>query len=155
MISFKGLISIFLLFITLSSAALQLVQIGDIPNRYKFYDDPKIKSATTNAIAKLTYANIFVNKQQTIVDCTSGTGSYKVRIDMQGTFYDDKDKTTYHNLQAQVCGVSGSSTTAHLNVAETMMTSIKTEQDGVARAARNGLVTSTNQGKSYKLMGKL
>eukprot|EP01132_Coremiostelium_polycephalum_P008336 gene8336-10240_t len=149
----KLLVSMFLILFLgeLISADIVLTASGPIPNRYSPISD-KIKKSTQMAIAELEYSKIFYNTAQTIVPCTPDKKG--VRIDMQGTFTDE-DGIKFHNLQAQVCGVSSKSTTSHANVAETTMSSNQDHQKGIVRAVRNAMVQSLDTGNSFEVTGSL
>eukprot|EP01132_Coremiostelium_polycephalum_P007376 gene7376-9060_t len=137
------------IFVESISAALTLTSLGPIPNRYPATD--KTKKATQAAIAGLKYEKIYSPTARTIVECTPDARG--VRIDMQGTF--NSGGVKYYNLQAQVCGVSGSSTVAHVNVADTTASRNPAHQKGVERKVRDALNKSFNDKLSYRMNGSL
>ncbi|KAM9973508.1 hypothetical protein ACTFIW_010602 [Dictyostelium discoideum] len=116
---------------------------GDIPNKFKQSLTDKNKKDVSEANSQIDYASIFKLKQGTIGN--HGT----IRIDMQGVFTQNGQK--WHNLQAQVNGISGSSTVAHVNVCENVMSSKTNEQKEVQRKVRNAMLQSLSSGKTFNV----
>ncbi|EGC37927.1 hypothetical protein DICPUDRAFT_91531 [Dictyostelium purpureum] len=140
---------IFFLLIVISlisiTYGLSVEKEGDIPNRATNLSSRQKKDAS-EAIAQLEYSKIFYNSAGTIANHGS------IRIDMQGIF--THFGTRYHNIQAQINGIKGSSTVAHVSVSEESMSTKTSEQKHVVRKVRNALLESLKSGKSYRVKGK-
>ncbi|KAN0032673.1 hypothetical protein ACTFIV_006584 [Dictyostelium citrinum] len=124
-------------------ASVVISQGGDIPNKFKQPLSARNKKDASEANSQIDYASIFKIKQSTIA--SYGT----IRIDMQGVFTQGGLK--WHNLQAQINGISGSSTVAHVNVCENVMSSRTNDQKEVQRKVRNAILQSLNSGKTYNV----
>ena len=127
---------------------IQITQNENIPNI--FPGSPEIfnkdkKESVYNVIGMLEYNQIFQNRSGTLQK------NKDMRIDMQGTFV--KLDQTFHNLQVQVNGVNGSSTVAHANVSESIMTDNEDNQKGVLRKVQSALNQSFDDGYSYTVTG--
>ncbi|KAK5582031.1 hypothetical protein RB653_003613 [Dictyostelium firmibasis] len=141
------IVAIFLLSIVSNTYGSVVVsQGGEIPNKFKQSLTERNKKDLSEANAQIDYADIFKLKQGTI-------GNYgSIRIDMQGTFTQGGEK--WHNLQAQINGISGSSTVAHVNVCENVMSTKTNEQKEVQRKVRNAMLQSLSSGKTYNVYNK-
>ncbi|KAM9987067.1 hypothetical protein ACTFIY_011471 [Dictyostelium cf. discoideum] len=134
------LLIIVLLSISYSLAVVVSLQGGDIPNGVN--SNKKNKKDLASAADQLQYANIFRNGAGTIAN----EGS--VRIDMQGVFKQNGEK--WHNLQAQLNGVKGKSTIAHVQVAENAMN--VAEQTQVTNIVITAMMSSYTSGKTYSVL---
>ncbi|KAM9961036.1 hypothetical protein ACTFIW_010210 [Dictyostelium discoideum] len=136
------LLIIVLLSISYSLAVIVSQQGGDIPNGVN--SNNKNKKDLASAADQLQYANIFRNGAGTIAN----EGS--VRIDMQGVFTQNGQR--WHNLQAQLNGVKGKSTIAHVQVAENAMTSNVAGQTQVTNTVITAMMSSYTSGKTYSVL---
>ncbi|KAM9962100.1 hypothetical protein ACTFIR_004986 [Dictyostelium discoideum] len=99
------------------------------------------KKDLEKVVQELQYASIFRDK--------AGTMAFKgtVRIDMQGSF--PRDGQRWFNLQAQLNGVKGKSTIAHVNVAQNATTNIVAQQIHVTNTVVAAMLNSYKSGKTY------
>ncbi|EGC40503.1 hypothetical protein DICPUDRAFT_91024 [Dictyostelium purpureum] len=125
-------------------ASLNIQQGSTIPNVYTGMSSRQKKDAS-EAIALIVYSKIFYNNQGTIANYGS------IRIDMQGVFTSGGQR--FHNIQAQVNGISGKSTVAHVAISEQTMSSKSNEQAFVQRKFRDTMLKSLSSGKSYTITG--
>ncbi|KAK5576576.1 hypothetical protein RB653_007720 [Dictyostelium firmibasis] len=139
------IILIVLLIVSVVYTKLIVEEAGDISNKAEtnkrqFKD---LKEATE----KLQYADIFRSSANKISDHNS------IRIDMQGTF--QSDQQLFHNLQAQINGMNGQSTIAHVNVAESSMVDGHGDQTKLEELVAKTLIKSAEHGKSYNIYKKI
>ncbi|EAL73093.1 hypothetical protein DDB_G0269008 [Dictyostelium discoideum AX4] len=136
------LLLIVLLSISYSLAVVVPIPGENIPNGVN--SNNKNKKDLKSAAEDLNYANIFRDRQGTIVKGES------VRIDMQGSY--TRDGQRWFNLQAQLNGIKGKSTIAHVNVAQNAMSNNLAEQAHVTNVVIAAMLNSYIIGKTYHVL---
>ncbi|KAM9961035.1 hypothetical protein ACTFIW_010209 [Dictyostelium discoideum] len=123
-----------------SLAVIVSQQGGDIPNVY----DNEIKKDLASAADQLKYSIIFRNMKGTIANKGS------VRIDMQSSF--TRNGPVWMDLKAQLNGVKGNSTIAHVIVDGNTTTGNGAEQVRVTNVTIAALMSSYTSGKTYNVL---
>ncbi|EAL73135.1 hypothetical protein DDB_G0269092 [Dictyostelium discoideum AX4] len=132
------LFTIVLLSISYSLAAIVSQQGGDIPNGVN--SNNKNKKDLASAADQLKYSIIFRNMNGTIANKGS------VRIDMQSSF--TSNGPVWLDLKAQLNGVKGNSTIAHVIVDGNTITGIGAEQVSVTNITIVAMMNSYASGKT-------
>ena len=126
------------------NCAVTVVAGNAFPNRYAAALTPAQQTDATNAIAALTFGNLYRNPPYRI----SGPANL-VRLDVQGAIAGNG-----RNWQVQINNINGASTIATMLIDATAGgASTPDRQSFVQRSARNALVQSLATGNTYQVNG--